>query len=392
MPSKPKTVFERLTGKDVKLLDGSVAKITEISANGKTAKLNKGAKKLNLPVEEIEARGGRFYQKKTKIEEGSTMSEATPVESVETEVAAEIVVEVPAEVEEVDAVEVTTNAVEEFLAETTMLACQFCGHLYDAELEGLAKPDDIANMCQDCLEMSENGLLAKGIPGGDISVEMVIEWLCRYYGMVNSDLVIQIIGPEPTVEPAEAPPVEEEEEFVHDFQTSVEEFIFARREIAKTLIHVINLVSGNASLGDETPESIMLKLEPFDFELTSLCGGWIISQTEEGMVREEEFTALDELFSYFCGAQEDLGDDTELPDEEEDFEDDEDEVLEYLPLGTFYRLQNCKSEENNKKLVKILEAYKPETEDGSYTYRVEDKDGKKYKVTESKLKPSIKSF
>jgi hypothetical protein len=414
MPSKPKTVRERLVGKDIKLMDGSVAKITDISKDDKTAKLNKGAKAFGIPVAEIETRGSRFYHKITN-QEGTEMSNtAAPVVPEATATQSPAVEETTTTAEEiVEAVEkiaeIATNIVESIEAKTentAVLTCQFCLHTFAAENAGMARPDSISDMCSDCLTLAEDRLLAVGIPGQDIIPEMVVEYLTRFYGMVNSDVVIQVIGLDDDgticdAENTDSPCAgvgctcdqeQQAEESAPEFETSAEEFLYARRAIAETLVRTINLVSGNASIGEETADAILLKLEPFDFELTALCGGYIISQGEAGMVREEEFTALDELFSYFCGETSAPDEDLELPEEEDDLEDDLEEETTHLPVGAFFRLQNCKNEENNKKLVKIIEVVLPETEDGAVIYRTIDKTGKTYKVTESKLKPSIKSF
>ena len=67
-------------------------------------------------------------------------------------------------------------------------------------------------------------------------------------------------------------------------------------------------------------------------------------------------------------------------------ETDEEDTDEGIAVNKFYRLQNCKNEDLNKKLVVVIEVL----EDGKF--RVEDKDGGTYKVTEAKLKPSIRTF
>jgi hypothetical protein len=76
-----------------------------------------------------------------------------------------------------------------------------------------------------------------------------------------------------------------------------------------------------------------------------------------------------------------------LEDTTDDGEDlGEEPVEDPFGIGTFHRLQNCKKEENNKKLVGIFEIL------GEGSFRVVDKSGVKYKVSASKLKSSIKSF
>jgi hypothetical protein len=408
--SKAKSVNERLVGKTVRLSDGSDAIVTEISEDEKTAVLHKGSKKLNLAVSNIETRGSKFYQK-TKEDSAMThgaakpVGEAKPVDEVKSTQALTLEERPGIHLEDGIASSGTNTGSAIGPANEVKLTCQFCLHTFTEETSGMIKPEGLSDMCSECLSLAEDRLLAVGIPGQDIVPEMVVEYLTRFYGMVNSDVVIQVIqvegneeicDPETLKADCSVGALSADEEIVGDaitFETSAEEFVYARRAVAQTLVDVINLVSGNASIGEETADAILLKLEPFDFELTALCGGYIISQGEAGPVREEEFTALDELFSYFCGAQEDTTD-TDVPEEEDDLEnEDEDDEVEHLQLGTFYRLQNCKNEANNKKLVKVIEFILPEEDsDSPIVYRVIDKDGKTYKVTDSKLKPSIKSF
>lgn len=106
----------------------------------------------------------------------------------------------------------------------------------------------------------------------------------------------------------EAPVEPETTEEVIDFQTPGEVFFFARKQIAQTLVRVINHISGNASISDENDEGVTLNLGTFDFDLTALCGGYFVSKGENGRVREEEFIALDGFFDCLYGHGEEFED------------------------------------------------------------------------------------
>jgi hypothetical protein len=394
MPSKPKTVSERLIGKIVRLVDGSDATVSSISVDDKTARLSGGTetfpRELTIAVEEIEARGGRFFQKQsTNIQQqGGAMS----VETVET----------------AEAVKVEDEAiVEETVSEECgyVLTCQACTHTYPVGSGGYEKPGDIANICPDCLDLATKGLLSSGSPYADIIPENQIEYLFNYYGLINTEVRVKleasismdddctndaiaqlirdgIVTGDPGCCGCSGGDKTDTAEGVEptDFQSSLAEFLFARKEIALTLIKVINLISGDAELGEETEDAIVLKLQPFDFELSSLCGGYILTEEADGtIVRGEEFIALDELFSYFCGSMENDA----LVDEPEV---EEPEVEDIYAIGTFHRLQNCKNAENNNKRVVIYE----HLENGGF--RALDESGTGYKVSASKLKSTKKSF
>ena len=391
MSSKKKTLKERFENKQIVLCGGTLANVISINeeANKIVVKDTVTKKDKVIKVDNIEARGGKFFQK-----EVVKMSQSPEVEVVET--AAETS-EAVAEVETTEEVLCTQEELDEIAKqmvegikkidrEKMILTCQFCGHEYDADNGGLERPEDPADACEGCVALAENRLLKSGVPGHEITPSLIISWLVRFYGLVNTNLVVEVINTVNTNEEA----VVSEKSCCSSAEKSnscsgVNTFMDARRKIAELLISIATGRGYTAAIADETEECVYITFNTFGLELTALCGGFLVNVGEDGVVRKfEEFSPLDEIVSYFF-------EETSNGESEEDTEEEIEEMSEIdtLPLGSFHRLQNCKNEANNKKLVKVIEV---DCSSDSIIYRVEDKSGKTYKVTESKLRPSAKAF
>lgn len=384
-----KTLEERFTGKSIRMLSGATLGVQSVSIDpeGVYVLPIEGSDAMFIPTSCIEPRGGKFWQKDLNVDQ------------IKTQIKGERKME----------------------DQEKTISCQFCGHEFVSG-GGLVKPDSIADICTGCVALAEKRILMD-FPEIEITEAIIVEWLTKFYSPVmnNSPVIIKLhttvsipnidengqlcddcqhemveeaLQEEKTLKEL----LDEDPEFMDACQQAVADilehedqenkdndfgefdspesaFLFARRAIAEIMQKIIIAVNGSAAILEETEEGIHLRLDPFDFELTALCGGYLLSAGEDGsLVREESFTSLDDLFAYFC----------EAPEVE----------MEYLPLGTFYRLQNCKKEELNKKLVKIIEVIIPEPNDADtpVKYLTEDKEGKRYRVTESKLRVSAKSF
>lgn len=415
--SKPKTVQERLLGKIVRLLDGTDVVVVGISDDNLYATLipEFSDSRIILEVANIVTRGSKFFQQEkisNSNDEGEVkMSQGTVEGSVVGSVG--VIGSEATKIE--DAIVSTTGApaiavVEDSTErEPLVLTCQFCLHPFNPIDGGLEKPDEPADVCQNCLTLAEDRLLSLGLEGDKITAQIVVEFLARFYGLVNVDAgrIVSscVVG---SVQPTTQTKVEEEDTFVDtevaetgckcgedaecdgSLITPEEVFLSTRRYLAQTLMCAVEKVSGLPTrIISETEEFLTISFTAFDFEMTSMCGGYILipGDGEAEPTREDDFSVLDDVFSYFCDS---TGADSDDEVEDEDTQD----VPTFLELETFHRLQNCKSEENNRKLVKLIAILNEDTAtcDEDVEYRVVDKTGKKYKVTIDKLRPSAKSF
>jgi hypothetical protein len=409
--ARAKTLVERFLNKTIILPDRSELMVMKVDEDSKVLMVSTFENSTldpsfvnGISVNNVEARGGKFwYNNNTTTERKIAMETAENSNGVTAQVknvmsTAEEVTVKPVEVK--DGVEVVGPTVDGIAD----LVCQFCGHKFSSKDENsFVRPEVAVDICSGCISMAEDRLLMAGVPGYDIIPKLVMEYLLRFYGMVNTDLVIAIpeqgqVQPTETTgcctecicdtSPAEV--VDTVNEVVSNevvLKTPVEAFLAARLKVAATICETIQSLNAQANIDSSDNEDAYVKIifAPFDFHLTALCGGFIVKDE----IVDEEFCSLDDLLSYFADSTSTvLG----YEDEAEEDLDDEDEDTIVLPIGTFYRLQNCVKEENNKKLVKIIETIIPEGDETQVVYRVQDKAGKKYKVTEDKLKPSIKEF
>jgi hypothetical protein len=429
--SSKKSLKVRFEGKTIIMADGMQCIVTEVKPVGKVSEgfviIHHKGKKIELAEENIETKGNKYFQKeevkvsgvkKTDVVAAATAAVAPALVTEKLAPAPKVTLEDEEVMEEFDAGE------ESFLGtpvyrkgeeqpEEVLLTCQFCVHTFNTLDEGFEKPQEVADVCPNCISLAEARLLGAGVPGHEVTPELVTEFLARFYGMVRSDLAINVSEIISLTDKQEQAVEKAVEHAIGDlcevpvqpvatpiFESCSDAFTYARRSIAKTLVEIISPLDSEAQILQETEDSIILRFNTFDFELGSLCGGFILSPSDEeecGFVKDTDFMALDELYSYFCEEAEAAAEaeaeaiataagDEDLEDLEEDDED------ELLPIGTFYRMQNCKKEENNKKLVKLIDLIPNEDPEAQVVYRVQDKTGKTYKVTESKLKPSVKSF
>lgn len=405
--------INRMIGKELNFKDG-IGTVVGKSENSVAVNVKVSDKYIVVLLSDIVTKGSKYYVEKDTTE----FEEAVKTEAdLQPEVVVTNSVKTTITEDKTDSVKDAETITEDGDNDPISITCQFCGHPFMSNDYGMLKPDDPSDACIQCMDLAEKRLLASGIKGEDITTQLITDFLSRFYSLVeNVPIFISKASSSHDVN-CECACTETEEETVNnketgcccsevehtdssdnlrmDYVNPVELYLSFRNNIARMLVESIHALGGEV-FGVETLEdnqAVVIKLGEYNFNLTELCGGYIVNIVEDKEVIEDEFVSLDSFLERFI-----ISDEDEDSSEDEEDEEDDEIMFNHLPLGSFHRLQNCKNENNNKKLVKIIEVIIPEDKDSDVglksdiTYRVEDKTGKTYKVSENKLKPSVKSF